>query len=85
MMKRMTAISAAALMIYAASPLNAFAQTDRPTYRAHGHHWVNDFNGSDAGASSGYSGSDFYLDAPGYPYAPQGGNSGGANFPHSGT
>jgi hypothetical protein len=32
-----------------------------------------------------YHGRDFYLDAPGYPYAPQGGNSGGSNFPHSGS
>lgn len=84
-MKRMTIISAAALMICAATPLSAFAQSDRSTYRSHAHHSVSDFSGSDAGAPNGYSGNDFYLDAPGYPYAPQGGNSGGANFPHSGT
>jgi hypothetical protein len=27
----------------------------------------------------------YYPGAPSYGYAPQGGNSGGANFPHSGT
>ena len=84
-MKRMTAISTAALMIYAAAPLSAFAQTDHPTYRAHARHSVSEFNNSGAETPNGYFGSDFYLDAPGYPYVPQGGNSGGANFPHSGT
>jgi hypothetical protein len=39
----------------------------------------------DAGVRDADYGYGFYLDAPGYPYAPQGGNSGGANFPHSGT
>ena len=81
-MKRIIAVSVAALVISAAIPLSAFAQTDRSNYRAHGaHHRVNDFDRPDAGPN-GYG---FYPDAPGYSYAPQGGNSGGANFPHSGT
>ena len=39
----------------------------------------------DAGAMNYSYGPGFYLDDPSYPYVPQGGNSGGENFPHSGT
>jgi hypothetical protein len=40
------------------------------------------YNYGSPGYNYGYG---YYLDAPAVPYVPWGGNSGGANFPHSGT
>ena len=83
MMKRIAATSAAVLILSATLPLGALAQTS--AWRPHGvQHRAAD-QGDFAGAPREDYGYGFYLNAPGYPYVPQGGNSGGANFPHSGT
>lgn len=42
-------------------------------------------DGYNYGSPGYYRGYGYYPDAPNYPYIPSGGNSGGANFPHSGT
>ena len=83
MMKRIAATSAAVLILSATLPLGALAQTS--AWRPHGAQQRIDEQGDFAGTPRYGYGSGFYLNAPGYPYVPQGGNSGGANFPHSGT
>ena len=87
-MKKMTAISVAALIAFAAVPPDAFAHTGGPAKHAHRAHRPAAglaIPYAATGASATLFDYGFYPDAPSYPYAPQGGNSGGANFPHSGT
>jgi hypothetical protein len=84
--KSMTTISLAALALFAAAPLSASAQTGDPTWSGGGR-WHSGANCDPYyGCASGTNYSPgFFLNVPGYPYAPTGGNSGGANFPHPGT
>jgi hypothetical protein len=85
MMKRIAATSAVALILSAVVPLSASAQTDGSAWRTHGVPHRIAGQDADFGAPRDDFGYGFFLNAPSYPYVPQGGNSGGANFPHSGT
>ena len=84
--KKLLAVTLSALTLSAVAPLGALASAPDQSFGDTGQRGAFEALDSRDVSSDKYSyGPGFYLGDPSYPYVPQGGNSGGENFPHSGT